>query len=188
MRDQDVRRAVRGRLEADHADDSDTRIVEEMGIWSGSVRIDLAVINGELSGYELKSASDNLSRLPLQALMYSEVFDRMTIVTAEKHLNGCLGTVPDWWGIVIASGKSGDILDLSSIRSCERNTEQSPLQIARLLWKTEALETLTRHQLDGGIRSKPVDTLHSKLAEELPLDILKNEVRVCLKSRSSWLG
>jgi hypothetical protein len=60
MRDRDVRAALLRRLSSDYADDADTRIVEEMGVWSGSVRIDVAVINGELSGYELKSDRDTL--------------------------------------------------------------------------------------------------------------------------------
>ena len=67
MRDIDVRQAVKSYLKALHEDDPATRIVEEMGIWAGSVRIDIAVINGELSGFELKSDSDTLQRLPLQA-------------------------------------------------------------------------------------------------------------------------
>jgi hypothetical protein len=66
MRDSDVRRAVKSWLAAEYAFDDDTRIVEEMGVWSGSVRIDIAIINGSLSGYELKSDRDTLDRLPHQ--------------------------------------------------------------------------------------------------------------------------
>ena len=76
MRDLDARTAIRRQLHAAHSADPDTRIVEEMGIWSGSVRIDIAVINGELSGFELKSDRDTLERLPNQADLYSRVFDR----------------------------------------------------------------------------------------------------------------
>ena len=55
MRDRDVRCAVMAYLDRLHAGDADTRVVQEMGIWSGSVRVDIAVINGELHGFELKS-------------------------------------------------------------------------------------------------------------------------------------
>jgi hypothetical protein len=48
MRDSDVRAAVRRKLREKYGHDPGTRIVEEMGFWSGSVRIDIAVINGEL--------------------------------------------------------------------------------------------------------------------------------------------
>ncbi len=63
---------------SDHECDHDTKVVQEMGVWNGTVRIDIAVINGELGGFELKSDSDNLLRLPAQAELYSRVFDRMT--------------------------------------------------------------------------------------------------------------
>lgn len=188
MRDHDVRLAVRAQLESDHSGDLDTKIVEEMGIWSGSVRVDLAVINGELSGFELKSARDTLNRLPQQSALYSQVFDRMTIVTAENHLTGCLRTVPSWWGIVIASGEAGSLINLHAIRTSEDNSDQSPLQIARLLWRPEVLDLLCKFGISKGYRSKSAEILHQHLANELPLDLLKDEVRAKLKSRETWLG
>jgi hypothetical protein len=72
MRDSDVRGATKAWLSAEYACDQDTRIVEEMGVWSGSVRIDIAIINGHLSGYELKSDRDTLERLPLTNFPPSE--------------------------------------------------------------------------------------------------------------------
>lgn len=188
MRDRDVRQAVRIKLEADHAGDLNTKIVEEMGIWSGSVRIDVAVINGELSGFELKSARDTLSRLPQQTKFYNDVFDRMTIVTAENHLSGCLQIVPEWWGITVASGRPDSPVELFPIRSCERNASPSAVQIARLLWRQEALAVLSRHNLISGFKTKPADALHRRLADSLSIEILQDEVRAHLKARLGWLG
>lgn len=187
MRDRDVRLAIRAELEAAHAGDSDTRIVEEMGIWSGSVRVDVAVINGELAGFELKSARDTLARLPQQALFYSEVFDRMTVVTAENHLSGCVDMLPAWWGVMVAYNKADGCVGLAPFRDGTRNPSQNPMQIARLLWKAEAVEVLDRHGLVKGLRSKPIDQLHRRLAEQLPIALLRQEVRTCLKIRPDWL-
>ncbi|HEX2652354.1 MAG TPA: sce7726 family protein, partial [Xanthobacteraceae bacterium] len=103
MRDADVRRAVRAMLDQRHAGDLDTYIVEEMGIWSGSVRIDIAVINGELCGFELKSDRDTLERLPLQSDLYSRVFDRVDLVIGRRHAQKAETYIPEWWGIQIAS-------------------------------------------------------------------------------------
>src|SRR5262245_6458552 len=100
MRDSDVRAATKRMLASLHAGDPFTRIVEEMGVWSGSVRIDVAVINGELHGYELKSERDTLERLPAQAGLYSQVFDRVTLVTADRHLKIAKKTIPRWWGVI----------------------------------------------------------------------------------------
>src|SRR5687768_7337045 len=53
MRDRDIRVALWCRLEAEHSDDPDTLMLDELSLWHGSTRIDLAVINGEIQGYEV---------------------------------------------------------------------------------------------------------------------------------------
>jgi hypothetical protein len=185
MRDSDVRTVVRAQLAAAHAGDDDTRIVEEMGIWSGSVRIDVAVINGELAGWELKSARDNLRRLPQQAELYSQVFDRMTIVAASNHVTDCVEHLPDWWGVTIAHSRRNQV-ELEPIREACVNLGPNPIQLARLLWRDEAIDVLARHGLATGVRSKPAPAMHQRLSE-LPLTTLQLEVRTALKRRSSWL-
>ena len=55
MRDIDVRVAVRQSLADRHLGDNETLILEEMGVWSGSVRIDIAVINGLMHGLNSKA-------------------------------------------------------------------------------------------------------------------------------------
>jgi hypothetical protein len=185
MRDIDVRRAVRFWLDSLHAGDEDTRIVEEMGIWAGSVRIDVAVINGEFHGFELKSAKDTLERLPSQAALYSEVFDRVTLVVAEKHVAKARRLIPSWWGISTARDMQGEVR-LHQSRLAKQNPRPQPIQIARLLWRPEALALLTRRGMDQGVRSKPADALAQKLAICLPIDDLRAEVRLALKSRNNW--
>src|ERR1700685_1087145 len=103
LRDTDVRRALLHRLEVQDSGDNATRIVGEMGVGAGSVRIDIAVINGELSGFELKSDRDTLDRLPLQAELYSKVFDRVTLVCGERHAAKATQLVPAWGGITVAN-------------------------------------------------------------------------------------
>lgn len=185
MRDFDVRTAVRAQLAAAHAGDIDTRIVEEMGIWSGSVRVDVAVINGELAGWELKSARDNLRRLPLQAELYSQVFDRVTIVAASNHVHACIDHLPEWWGVTIAHDRD-DAVELEAIRDASVNPDPNPIQIARLLWRDEAIEVLEQHGLSNGVRSKSAPVVHQRLSE-LPLTTLQSEVRTVLKRRTGWL-
>lgn len=187
MRDIDVRKALRSRLLDEHEGDADTRIVEEMGIWHGSVRVDVAVINGELVGYELKSARDTLQRLPAQAKLYSEVFDRVYLVSAEKHLAHATAELPAWWGLIVARSNKG-MLELEGLRDGLRNPSVEPIQVARLLWREEALALLDRHGAAKGVRSVNRDRVADRLASTLPLDQLRDEVRTILKARSSWLG
>lgn len=183
VRDPDVRRALMVSLSASHRHDPDTRIFQEMGVWGGSVRVDLAVVNGEMHGYELKSAQDNLSRLPKQAEIYNQVFDRVTLVLASQHLRHGRDLLPDWWGLIIAEGKSEGDVRLSAARSAELNPSINPLTVARMLWKSECLSVLEKHGIDRGYRSKTLDLVHHHLANSLALDTLRSEVRACLKGR-----
>lgn len=187
MRDTDVRAAVRKELNARHANDPDTRIVEEMGIWSGSVRIDVAVINGELSGFELKSDRDTLDRLPFQADLYSRVFDRVHLVVGARHAEKAAALVPSWWGVIIARQQDRGI-QLEQDRHGSENPAPEPFLIAQLLWKQEAVLVLDRHGLAGGWRSKRIKLIHQRLSDCLDLQTLKNEVRAALKMRANWLG
>lgn len=187
MRDSDVRAAILARLDSEHADDPETLIVQEMGVWSGSARIDVAVINGELCGYELKSDSDTLERLPAQAELYNKVFDRVCLVVGKRHISEARSIVPKWWGIVEASAKNGEI-ELRDKRSAKSNPKPDALLIARLLWKEEALSIMDSKGIAYGFRSKTADEISQKLASEIPLAELSAFVRAALKSRANWLG
>ena len=186
MRDKDVRAAVMQKLTADYAKDCNTRIVQEMGIWSGSVRIDIAVINGELAGIELKSDRDTLARLPLQADLYSRVFDRLVLVVGSRHAAKARECIPDWWGITVATqGVSGIVLDPIQLPST--NPSPDPYLVAQLLWKDEALAVLEQMNLAKGWRNKRVKEIHQHLASVLSLADLGKCVRAALKRREDWL-
>lgn len=188
MRDADVRQALLHKLLADYAGDRTTRIVQEMGIWAGSVRIDVAVINGHLHGFELKSAKDTLERLDDQAELYSQVFDGVTLVAADRHLGGALDKIPIWWGVIVAAELRDGTVRLHQHRAAQKNPAINPLQVARLLWRSELLDVLTRHHLDRGVRSGTVEAMAARLSHGLPFDTLFAEVREALKARTGWLG
>jgi hypothetical protein len=187
MRDPDVRSAVLARLNEVHANDANTRIVEEMGVWSGSVRVDIAVINGELTGVELKSDRDTLRRLSLQVDLYSRVFDRMELVVGERHMAAALSRVPTWWEITIATMAQGGVA-LELFRAGQRNSNPDAYLVAQLLWKDEAICLLEKFDLAKGWRSKRVKAIHQRLADELPYATLAESVRLALKRREFWLG
>ena len=97
-RDCDIRLALEARLVQQHGDEPDTIIRHEVGICAGKRRIDMAVVNGELTGYEIKSDMDTLARLVGQANAYGSVLDRVVLVTTERHVDSALPLLPDWWG------------------------------------------------------------------------------------------
>ncbi len=187
MRDKDVRAEVLRQLALEHDGDAETRIVEEMGIWAGSVRIDVAVINGELCGYELKSERDTLARLPFQVEIYGKVFDKLVLVAGSRHVAKAITYIPEWWGVKAAT-QHGDVLELSTLRAPETNPAPDPTIIAQLLWKEEALQILERLNMAKGMRSKRLKFIHEKLASDLSITDLCLHVRTALKARQNWLG
>jgi hypothetical protein len=182
MRDVDVRRAVRLQLDAQHADDLDTRIVEEMGVWSGTVRVDIAVINGELSGYELKSNFDTLKRLPRQIEIYGKVFDRMTLVVGDKHAERATSIVPPWWGCVVAAETDSGVA-LTVKRLGHVNPDPDAAVVVQMLWRHEIVAALDEYGLADGWRSRRSSDLADRLLSNVPLNKLREHVRTALKAR-----
>ena len=173
---------VKAWLISEHGREHDARLIEEMRVWSGSVRIDVALINGSLSGYELKSDSDTLERLPRQLALYGRVFDYLHLIVGKRHVEKAQKILPDWWGIKIAAqGERG--VELIDHHEPSPNPSPDPYLIAELLSKEEAIGVLQAFGMDRGWRSKKIRLVHERLAIELPLDKLKDEVRAVLKRR-----
>lgn len=181
-----IRSALKEKLEGLHAEDSKVRIVEELGLQHGAARIDIAVINGVLHGYEIKSDRDTLLRLPEQMDIYNSVFDQVTLVVGKSHLYDAINIVPDWWGITIAKFDTNNSVLFNHIREARKNTKQDSVSIARLLWRNEALEMLEKAGLADGFRSKPRDLIYEKLSEIFDQKTLEDKVRETLFFREDW--
>ena len=74
---------------------NDTSIINEFTVGNYSRRVDLALINkNRLIAFEIKSEADSLSRLKGQTDKYLEIFDKVVIVAAAKHIDNILEIVP----------------------------------------------------------------------------------------------
>src|SRR3990170_1714739 len=82
--DSAIRASLRSRLLGQHGQDADTVLIEELGLRRGQVRIDIAVVNGLLHGYEIKSDRDSLRRLGTQVAIYGKVLDQATLVVGDR--------------------------------------------------------------------------------------------------------
>ena len=166
------------------------QIFEELGVRHGKARIDIAVVNGIMHGYEIKSDRDTLQRLPEQMGVYNSVFDQITLVVGKSHLYDAINLVPDWWGIILTKFNADRQIVFQSIREAKDNEDkQVPVSIARMLWRAEALKILEERNEAAGIRSKTREVIYKKLAEVLKDDIgtLKEHVRnALLISRGDW--
>lgn len=181
--DPDVRALLREYLDHLHQG-TDTCVLEELGLCQGDVRVDVAAVNGELSGYEIKSPSDTLARWPNQCRGYSKVVDRAWLVAPEKAL--VKAQAPEWWGL-IAVFDAGDRLGLRVVRESQCNPKPDALSIARLLWRAEALEVLRGAGCARGVMTKSRQAIWKRLIEAVGIDDLRACVRAALKRRPEMI-
>jgi hypothetical protein len=184
--DKIIRIALKTYLEKLHASDSKLRIVEEFGVEHGAARVDVAVVNGVLHGYEIKSDRDTLSRLPEQMTAYNSVFDRVTLIVGKHHIYEAINLVPDWWGILIAKVGAESSVVFNCIREAKENLGQSNLSIAKLLWRGEALRILEDAGEADGLRSKPRRLIYERLSTIFDQGTLETKVRDVLFVREDW--
>jgi hypothetical protein len=185
LRDIDIRRTLHRTHLSVFQNDPNTIIIDELGLSQGDARIDIAVINGNLHGIEIKSERDTLERLPSQEKIYSKILDTVTLVTGENHIQKATEMVPNWWGIILAK-QSHKNIELKEVRPARTNQNIEPYSVAQLLWRDESLAILTSFNLANGIRGKPRSYLWEVLADNLPLDSLCSIVRETLKKRQRW--
>lgn len=186
MRDQDVRAAVHQKLLKESHLDPDCLVIDEFSISLGASRADIAVVNGVLHGYELKSEYDSLERLPLQIKHYSAVMDKVTLVVADKHLDGALELIPGWWGVKTVSVGPKGAIRIKHMRAEKLNRNYDSLMLAQLLWRDECIDVLERWGRSKGFKSKPRFELWNVVADFIPVADLRLEVRTALKNRIDW--
>lgn len=186
MNDSEIRSILHGKeLSKLTLEDPSTLIVDELGIFEGAFRIDVAVINGSLIGFEIKSGEDRLDRLPSQQEAYGKVFDRLTLVADEHHVKAAMKVVPQFWGLMVAGTRNGEPY-IDEFWPPRMNPSVDPFALCQLLWRDEALKILSSRKMSAGLWNKPRKVLWRKLAQEIELDELKFLVRETLKRRSGW--
>lgn len=160
---------------------TDTRIVNEMPISSGYVRADVATLNGHIAGFEIKSDHDSLKRLNRQIRAYASIFDRVTIVTTERHVKAVLKDTPQWCGVVVARRAAGEII-LYSRRDAMANPDWDIRAVLALLWQSELRQLGKAH---GVARASglPKDVIIAALTRHAPADALREASIGILKAR-----
>jgi len=167
-------------------EDKNSLVLDEFGINHGAIRADIAVINGMLHGYEIKGDFDNLDRLPAQIEAYSAIFDKVTLVVSEKHLAASQKIIPNWWGVTLVklrkSGKPHFVL----VRNAYSNKSINKLFLAKLLWRSEALELLESLSPDTTFHKMDRETLYSQIVTRVSRTYLRKFVLLKLKKRKAW--
>ncbi len=173
------------RLRQQHAQ-KDTLVIDELGLNHGKCRADIAVVNGHLIGYEIKSNKDSLRRLEDQVKSYNSVFDKVFIIIGDRYINSIQNYIPKWWGVIVSvRGKRGAV-NFDSIRKAQTNKGIDPVSIAQLLWRDEVAEILSQKKLPPKILRQPREILYEQLANLITANELRKTVRNYLKKRRNW--
>jgi hypothetical protein len=160
-------------------------LISEMGLSKGKNIVDLAVVNGLLHGYEIKSDVDTLLRLPNQIEMYEKYFSYLTIVTTNKHLKEIRTFTPKWIGLITAQRDENEIV-FKSRRKPKLNKSVDKNMVVQLLWKEESLRILEIMQKDKGVRSKNKDVIADRLVQNIELKTLVKLIKEAFKIREDW--
>ena len=148
----------------------------------GRVRLDVAVVNGLLHGYEIKSDRDSLRRLHGQVDVYGRVLDQATLVVGDRYLTAVSDLVPSWWGVLHAHVEDEE-LGFRLLRRPRRNPGKDPHALVELLWADHAMKLLEQRGAARGVRRKPRRIVWARVCEHLGVEEIADAVRIGLKSR-----
>lgn len=66
----------------------------------GANKADCVILNGISTCYEIKTEFDTLNRLPEQLSSYTKIFDKVIVISANKHLDKICGLLPKNVGLL----------------------------------------------------------------------------------------
>lgn len=180
--DREIRVALLAVLRHLHADEDDVAVLEELGLCRGEVFVDVTLVNGLLHGFEIKSDRDSLRRLARQALFYSAVLDRATLVVGERHVRDAIEIVPAWWELQLAN-VTADGVGLTQLRAGKVNRHRDSRALVELLWLDDALSLLAERNAVRGFRGKPRRAVWDRVCEVYSVEEIATAVRKQLKAR-----
>jgi hypothetical protein len=164
----------------------DTIVVDELGLAHAKVRVDIAVINGCLHGYEIKSSLDTLDRLPEQVAIYARCLGKLTLVCAPRHTDRIVRTVPGWCGIIEAQKGPRGAVAFATLRRARTNPNIEADQLAHLLWRREAAELLSQFGVPDRLLRQPRKQLYQQLAQLMTIAQLTKSIREFMMARKDW--
>ena len=137
MQDKEIRKILIEYLKIKH---KEYRIYQEKSI--GSSICDLMLVTDKLTGFEIKSDSDNYERLPRQVTAYNQFFDENYIVVGMSHAKSAESKLPPEWGILAINQYSIDV-----VREAKPNKTVKRIKQLSILWKIELKNILLKNRL-----------------------------------------
>lgn len=186
LNDPDIRAALYRQRLGRQKTNPNTLVINELGLAHAKSRIDIAVINGYIHGYEIKSAKDSLERLGSQIDTYRQTLQKLTIVAASKHLDRVIALAPEWCGIIEAEQGPRCGIRLNITRTARANPDIDPVMMAHLLWRTEVMDMLLQIGYRPNELRRPRKQLYGMLCEALTLREITTVIRTFMMQRQTW--
>ncbi|MEX5601041.1 sce7726 family protein [Pseudophaeobacter sp. C1-32P7] len=187
-KDSDIRQALHAKRLRKYKAHPDTLVIDELGLAHAKSRVDVAVINGCIHGYEIKSAKDNLDRLGSQIEIYRQTLQKLTIVAAPKHIENIVADAPDWCGVIAAQQGPRGGINFQVFRNAATNPEIDPVMMAHLLWRDEVIELLNKAGYVPKELRRPRKQLYEMLCEAMTVREITASIRSFMARRESWRG
>lgn len=143
-------------------------------------RADLALANGRLVGFEIKSGNDSLHRWPGQCEAYFRVFDEIWLCTHGRHLEKALPITPKEAGIIVVDDLGG----MAIVREASAHKRLNIYDLSGLLWLDELKKLCSQNNL--GFKSRDTKTaLREIVSQSLSIDVVRDYVLSRIKERKS---
>lgn len=184
VRDTDVREGLKTEV-ASRMGDQPHLLVPEVDIrWSVPARADALLIANRISGFEIKSDVDSLSRLPRQVSAYGQIVERAYLVVGERHRVKATELVPAWWHIWVATWSDQKVV-VRETRRGRLNPTVSPLAVTSFLSRQQLVTELGRLG-EKRLSSKSVDDLRLLLVGRLGSAAVMKVARAGMLDRPDW--
>lgn len=161
----------------------DAVLINELPVNGFLRRVDLAVANGKLHAFEIKSDLDSVDRLTGQVETYRDFFDKVTVVCSKKIVSYSLKWLPEDVSIVELSTSAKGLAKLTIKRRGKIKEVTDCRSYLSFLDKKSLIRGLRKAGLSCGISEnrEQLIQLYSKLPKSywrrLVLDFLKDRYR-----------
>ena len=184
--DQDIRHALHSRLQKQYYVKDDHLVVDELSLEHGRNRVDIAVFDSCIHGYEIKSSKDNLLRLQNQLSQYSKSLQKVTFVVAENHFKDVMISTPEWCGLILVTKGPRGGVSFRSMRRAKLNPNVDFFSLAHILWRSEAIDLLYQYGVTERLEYKTRKELYKQLNQVMTVQQLALEIKTKLLKRGNW--
>ncbi len=185
----DIRIALRCWIENRFKISQNDLLIDELGFSNkdpnssvdSTFRADLALANGRLVGFEIKSEKDSLKRWTSQMKAYLNVFDEVWLCVHGKHLESALTITPKKIGIIVVD----NFESLALVRMANNHATNNTYDLSGLLWKDELIDLAKQYEIK--IKSRTTkNEMRELLADSLDINLVRAFVLKQLKLRKNY--